>query len=316
MRRSRTRGKIEIGWEGRLLMRLYKNKTFVILLSLSVAACLGLIWSSAQSKLITNVPRTWAGMKSSLSSWGFWELSGCDNGWKVDSFRESSWRLKPNRSWKWKIRWIYWKWKSFPATRMTWMCRNGPHREGEKEREMPRRKISIPVSGHQWNPYPRAPQLDWKDKTPKLTFNPSTGKDEQERGWSSPGRRREYRCGFTAAVTLYHGGLGQGLPRGDAHSQVRFAQFCGLAASEGVHPDKRSQEFESFPQTRILKITRFVVRAVPNAPREELMEVAYLFFDQVKCWLIPTKWTSMAMNCIRFSTADQRAEKRNNSRLL
>jgi hypothetical protein len=42
------------------------------------------------------------------------------------------------------------------------------------------------------------------------------------------------------------------------------------------------QEFESFPQTRITKITRFVIRAVPNAPREELMEVAYFFFDQVK----------------------------------
>ena len=30
------------------------------------------------------------------------------------------------------------------------------------------------------------------------------------------------------------------------------------------------QSFESFPQTRITKITRFVLRADPSAPREEL----------------------------------------------
>ena len=42
-------------------MRLYKKKTVAILLSLSVAACLGLLWSSAQSKIITNVPADMSG---------------------------------------------------------------------------------------------------------------------------------------------------------------------------------------------------------------------------------------------------------------
>ena len=42
------------------------------------------------------------------------------------------------------------------------------------------------------------------------------------------------------------------------------------------------QKFESFPQTRVTKITRFVLRADPAAQREELMETAYFFFDQIK----------------------------------
>jgi hypothetical protein len=127
------------------------------------------------------------------------------------------------------------------------------------------------------------PQLDWKDKTPKLTFNPSTGKDEQERGLELPGKAK--------GISLWVHGRGHPYTmevwvkdyRGATHI-LKFGSvnFVGWRPMRAFVPASVPQEFESFPQTRILKITRFVIRAVPNASREELMEVAYFFFDQIK----------------------------------
>jgi len=128
------------------------------------------------------------------------------------------------------------------------------------------------------------PQVDWSDgKTPKYTYNPSTGKEEQERGIELPGKAK--------GLSIWVHGRGHPYTlevwvkdyRGSTHV-LKFGSvnFVGWRPLKVEIPVSVPQEFESFPQTRITKVTRLVLRAVPNAPREELMETAYFFFDQLK----------------------------------
>ncbi len=125
--------------------------------------------------------------------------------------------------------------------------------------------------------------MDWKDKTPKLTFNPNTGKDEQERGLELPGQSK--------GISVWVHGRGHPYTlevwvkdfSGATHI-LKFGSvnFVGWRPMKVAIPTSVPQQFESFPQTRITKITRFVLRAMPNAPHEELMEPTFFFFDQIK----------------------------------
>jgi hypothetical protein len=47
-------------------------------------------------------------------------------------------------------------------------------------------------------------------------------------------------------------------------------------------PGNVPQSYASYPQTRVTKIVRLVLRAQPNAHAAELMENTYFFFDQIK----------------------------------
>ena len=47
-------------------------------------------------------------------------------------------------------------------------------------------------------------------------------------------------------------------------------------------PASIPQSYESYPQTRVTKITRFVLRAQDSASGAELIENTYFFFDQLK----------------------------------
>ena len=254
-------------------------------MSLSVAACLGLIWSSAQSKLITNVPADLSGDEELAVVIEDFESSAVgDNGWKVDSVPRKFVKAETEQKLKMKNPVNILEMKIIPGNPNDMNVQEWSLTEkGKKKEKCLGVKFQFRYPGTNEIHILAPPQLDWKDKTPKLTFNPSTGKDEQERGLELPGKAK--------GISLWVHGRGHPYTmeawvkdyRGATHI-VKFGSlnFVGWRPLKAYIPISVPQEFESFPQTRILKITRFVVRAVPNAPREELMEVAYLFFDQVK----------------------------------
>jgi hypothetical protein len=127
------------------------------------------------------------------------------------------------------------------------------------------------------------PEVNWKDRTPVFTFNPATGKVEQERGLELPGRAKE--------ISLWV--MGQGAPYTlevwvkDYRGGTRILKF-GSVDFVGWRPVKVSipadmpQETPSYPEAKPAKITRFVLRPMEDAPKDELYETAYFFFDQIK----------------------------------
>jgi hypothetical protein len=266
-------------------MKLYKNKTFAILLSLTIAACLGLLWSSAQSKLITNVPADLSGEEElAVVIEDFENTTVGDNGWNLDSVPRKFVKAETEQRLKMKNPVNVLEMKIIPGSPNDMNVQEWSLTEkGKKKEKCLGVKFQFRYPGTNEIHILAPPQLDWKEKTPKLTFNPSTGKDEQERGLELPGKAR--------GISVWVHGRGHPYTmeawvkdyRGATHI-IKFGSinFVGWRPLKAYIPASVPQEFESFPQTRILKITRFVIRAVPNAPREELMEVAYFFFDQVK----------------------------------
>jgi hypothetical protein len=127
------------------------------------------------------------------------------------------------------------------------------------------------------------PEVDWKDRSPKLAMMPATGREEQERGLELPGRVR--------GISLWV--MGQGAPydleawvkdyRGETHV-LKFGSvnFVGWRPVTASIPAGMPQADRSSSDSRTAKLTRFVLRAQVNASSEELYETSYFFFDQLK----------------------------------
>jgi len=126
-------------------------------------------------------------------------------------------------------------------------------------------------------------EVSWKEKKPVYTYNPSTRRDEQERGIQLPGQSK--------AISLWVHGRGNPYDlevwvkdyRGDTHI-LKFGSvnFVGWRPLKVFIPASVPQSYESYPQTRVTKITRFVLRAQDSASGAELIENTYFFFDQLK----------------------------------
>jgi len=126
-------------------------------------------------------------------------------------------------------------------------------------------------------------EISWKDRKSVLTYNPRNGKSEQERGIQLPGRAK--------AISLWVHGRGNPYNleiwikdyRGDTHAlKVGSVNFVGWRPLKVDIPTNIPQSYESFPQTRVTKITKLVLRAVQSSPAEELITDTYFFFDQLK----------------------------------
>jgi hypothetical protein len=127
------------------------------------------------------------------------------------------------------------------------------------------------------------PEVNWKDRTPILTYSRVAGREEQERGLELPGRAKE--------ISLWV--MGQGAPytlaawvkdyRGGTRI-LKFGSvdFVGWRPVKVRIPEDVPQETPSYPDAKPAVITRFVLRPAKDAPRDELHETAYFFFDQIK----------------------------------
>ncbi|MBN2158874.1 MAG: endoflagellar filament sheath protein [Spirochaetes bacterium] len=256
-----------------------------ILMSLSAAVCLLFAVPSVHSRIITNVPADISGNElKAIVIADFENAVLGDNGWQVDSVPKKFTKAETEQKLKMKNPIIVLEMK---------LISGGPNDmnveewsvtdKGKKKEKCLGVKFQFKYPGTNQVHILAPPQVDWKDKSPKYTFNPSTGKDEQERGIELPGQckgisiwvhGRGHPYNLEAWVKDY---------RGSTHI-IKFGSvnFVGWRPMKAFIPVGVPQSFESFPQTRVTKITRFVLRAVPNAPREELMEMTYFFFDQLK----------------------------------
>jgi hypothetical protein len=255
-------------------------------LSVAIAVFVGFLGTrTAQSKIVTNVPADVSGNElKALVVEDFENANIGDNGWQIESVPKKFAKAETEQKLKMKN----------PVNRLDMkLVGAGPNDMNVEEWSLTdkgKKKEKCLGIAFQFR-YPGTnevhvlapPQVDWKDKTPKLTYNPSTGKDEQERGIELPGQSK--------GISLWVHGRGHPYTleawvkdyRGATHI-LKFGSvnFVGWRPMKAEIPIDVPQQFESFPQTRITKITRFVIRAVPNAPREELMETAYFFLDQIK----------------------------------
>ncbi len=126
-------------------------------------------------------------------------------------------------------------------------------------------------------------EVDWQSKKPVMRNNPSTGKEEQERGIQLPGQAR--------AISLWVHGRGNPYDleiwvkdyRGDTYIlKAGSVNFVGWRPMRVEIPVSVPQSYESYPQTRVTKLTEIVLRAQMGKSAEELTEDTFFFFDQIK----------------------------------
>ena len=112
-----------------------------------------------------------------------------------------------------------------------------------------------------------------------MTYDPRTGKEIRERAIQIPGQARGLSVWVHGRGNDYYLEAWLKDWTGETHV-VHFGSvnFVGWRPIKALIPLYVPQSTESYPQTKVLKITRFVVRAAPTA----IVEDVYLFFDQVK----------------------------------
>ncbi|MFW5862042.1 MAG: flagellar filament outer layer protein FlaA [Spirochaetota bacterium] len=124
------------------------------------------------------------------------------------------------------------------------------------------------------------PEVRWDDPTKAVTtFDSGLQKEVQERALQLPGRAR--------AISIWAHGRGNAYKlevwvkdfQGDVHIlPMGSLDFVGWRPMKAEVPEYIPQEVNSYPQTKVTKIMRFVIRSDPEA----IVEDVYLFFDQLK----------------------------------
>jgi hypothetical protein len=124
------------------------------------------------------------------------------------------------------------------------------------------------------------PEVQWDDPTKKvLTFDPRSGTEIQERAIQLPGRAKGISMWFHGRGNDYTLECWLKDYRGDVHIlKMGSLNFVGWRPMKVTIPVNVPQEIQSYPQTRVTKIVRFVIRSTPDAGIEDV----YMFFDQLK----------------------------------
>ena len=124
------------------------------------------------------------------------------------------------------------------------------------------------------------PEVQWDDSTKKvMTYDPRTGAETQERAIQLPGRAKGVSVWFHGRGNDYTLEAWVKDYRGDVHIlKMGSLNFVGWRPLTAFIPENVPQETQSYPQTRVTKIIRFVIRATPYAGTEDV----YMFFDQLK----------------------------------
>lgn len=123
-------------------------------------------------------------------------------------------------------------------------------------------------------------EVQWDDPTKKvMTYDSRVGQDVQERAVQLPGRAK--------AISLWVHSRGHDYDlevwvkdyKGDVHIlKMGSLKYVGWRPLIAYIPENVPQEANTYPQTRVTKIVRFVIRAKPEAGNDTV----YLFFDQLK----------------------------------
>lgn len=263
-----------------------KNRSIAIMTIISFAILISIFSPiNLDSKIMTNVEPDISGeVLQALVVEDFEEAKSGDDGWIVETVPKEFKKAETEKKLKMK--------NPVPTLEMK-VIPGGPNdlkvenwsltNQGKKKEKILGVHFQFRYPGEN-SVHIRTPmELEWKERKPALTWNPSTRKDEQERGLQLPGRAK--------AISLWVHGRGNPYDlecwvkdyRGDTHI-LKFGSvnFVGWRPLKVYIPASVPQSYESYPQTRVTKITRFVLRCQSNRHAEELTEDTFFFFDQIK----------------------------------
>lgn len=126
-------------------------------------------------------------------------------------------------------------------------------------------------------------EMDWRSKKPVYRYNPSTRKDEQEVGLQLPGKAKGISLWIHARGKPYSLEVWVKDYMGDTHVfKFGSVNYVGWRPLKIYIPSNVPMETESYPQIRVSRITRFVLRVEPGSSSEAMTEESYFFIDQIK----------------------------------
>jgi hypothetical protein len=132
-------------------------------------------------------------------------------------------------------------------------------------------------------------EVDWKERTPVLTYDQSMRKEIQERALQLPGRIRAISMwvhgrGFPYTLELWIKDF-----KGDVHVlRKQPVNFVGWRPIIFDIPGFIPQTADTYPVTRVVKLVRIVLRETTYISGERSQTAssnttdAYIFFDQIK----------------------------------
>jgi hypothetical protein len=132
-------------------------------------------------------------------------------------------------------------------------------------------------------------ELDWKERTPVMTYDQAMRKDVQERGIQLPGRAKSismwvHARGFPYTMEVWVKDF-----KGDVHIlEKQSINFVGWRPMTFDIPENMPQSSDTYPVTRTSKLVRIVLREVTNISGEysgtstRNSSDVYVFFDQIK----------------------------------
>jgi len=122
-------------------------------------------------------------------------------------------------------------------------------------------------------------EVSWRDKKPVYSYDRSLRKNIQERGLQLPGKSKAISLWVHARGNPYTLELWLKDWKGNTHVlSLGSIDFVGWRPLKVYIPSNIPQEISSYPQTKVTKITRFVIRSSPYATSQDV----YFFFDQLK----------------------------------
>ena len=132
-------------------------------------------------------------------------------------------------------------------------------------------------------------ELDWKDRTPVLTYDQALRKDVAERGIQLPGKAKAISMWIHARGFPYTMELWVKDFRGDVHIlDKQSINFVGWRPLTFQIPGNMPQSSDTYPAARVAKIVRIVIREVTNIGGEysgnstKNSADVFVFFDQIK----------------------------------
>lgn len=132
-------------------------------------------------------------------------------------------------------------------------------------------------------------EIDWKERTPVLTYDQAMRKDVQERGIQLPGRAKSISMWVHARGFAYTMELWVKDFKGDVHIlEKQSINFVGWRPMTFDIPENMPQSSDTYPVTRTSKLVRIVLREVTNISGEysgtstRNSSDVYVFFDQIK----------------------------------
>jgi hypothetical protein len=276
-------------------MNIKKNRMFIITLCMAASFIINLSVKNADSKIVTNVPADVSGDETkALVIEDFENLKIVekveDDGWFVTSspkeFTKGDDEAKKKKN---PIMALKLKAVDSGPNDMKVEDVYSPTGLGKEKKKTLGVHFRFRYPGNNSVHLEPPMELDWKDRTPVMTYDQAMRKDVQERGIQLPGRAKAismwvHARGFPYTMEVWVKDF-----KGDVHIlEKQSINFVGWRPMTFDIPDNMPQSSDTYPVTRVSKLVRIVIREVSNVTGEysgnstRNSSDVYVFFDQIK----------------------------------